>query len=223
MHGPEHFFFTPYCTNCDTTFLFLEESWPGGRSSKPMPCPTCGQILGNPEEDAELLAQARGDIGDGVHKFMSEEIRQKLERRIGTPEERQAELENLRAETRAKAAKRAEAENVSAALPTSSLDSPGKGTRKIKKQSFSMKVKELIAALQQEDPEAIVYVDVPQRYLRPIFYEALFAIEEVNKSGSSGRVNLFSYEPNIDHDDLSSWPESFRDEYILKEDHDPES
>jgi hypothetical protein len=81
----------------------------------------------------------------------------------------------------------------------------------------SMTVKELMEALAEHEPEAIVYVDVPERYLKPIFYEAFFTIEEVAESNSSNRVNLFSFEPNIDNDDLNTWPESFRQEYVLKE------
>lgn len=86
----------------------------------------------------------------------------------------------------------------------------------------SMTVKELMEALAEQDPEAIVYVDVPERYLKPIFYEAFFTIEEVTESSSPKRVNLFSFEPKIDNDDLNSWPESFRQEYTLKEEYEAE-
>ena len=85
----------------------------------------------------------------------------------------------------------------------------------------SMTVKELMEALAEHDPEAIVYAYIPQRYLKPIFYEASFTIEEV-VDGSPKRVNLFPFEPNIDCDDLNSWPESFRPEYVLQEERDDE-
>ncbi len=80
----------------------------------------------------------------------------------------------------------------------------------------SMTVKELMEALAEHDPEAIVYAYIPQRYLKPIFYEASFTIEEV-VDGEPKRVNLFPFEPNIDCDNLNSWPESFRPEYVLQE------
>ncbi|WP_445245874.1 hypothetical protein [Microcoleus sp. OTE_8_concoct_300] len=79
-----------------------------------------------------------------------------------------------------------------------------------------MTVKELMEALAEHDPEAIVYAYIPQRYLKPIFYEASFTIEEV-VDGEPKRVNLFPFEPNIDCDNLNSWPESFRPEYVLQE------
>ncbi len=81
-------------------------------------------------------------------------------------------------------------------------------------------------ALAEHDREAIVYAYIPQRYLKPIFYEASFTIEEVCEAsftieevvdGSAKRVNLFPFEPNIDCDNLNSWPESFRPEYVLQE------
>lgn len=82
----------------------------------------------------------------------------------------------------------------------------------------SMTVKDLMEALAGEDPEAIVYAYIPERYLKSIFYEALFTIEEVAaQNGSPKRVTLFSDEPKLDSDDLNSWPESFRHEYVLKE------
>ena len=71
-------------------------------------------------------------------------------------------------------------------------------------------------ALAEHDPEAIVYAYIPERYLKPIFYEASFTIEEVVE-GEAKRVNLFPFEPNIDCDNLNSWPESFRPEYVLQE------
>jgi len=80
----------------------------------------------------------------------------------------------------------------------------------------SMTVKELMEALAEHDPEAIVYAYIPERYLKPIFYEASFTIEEVVE-GEAKRVNLFPFEPNIDCDNLNSWPESFRPEYVLQE------
>ena len=80
----------------------------------------------------------------------------------------------------------------------------------------SMTVKELMEALAEHDPEAIVYAYIPERYLKPIFYEASFTIEEV-VDGEPKRVNLFPFEPKIDCDDLNSWPESFRPEYVLQE------
>ena len=80
----------------------------------------------------------------------------------------------------------------------------------------SMTVKELMEALAEHDPEAIVYAYIPERYLKPIFYEASFTIEEVVE-GEPKRVNLFPFEPNIDCDNLNSWPESFRPEYVLQE------
>ncbi|WP_445315920.1 hypothetical protein [Microcoleus vaginatus] len=79
-----------------------------------------------------------------------------------------------------------------------------------------MTVKELMEALAEHDPEAIVYAYIPERYLKPIFYEASFTIEEVVDGGPK-RVNLFPFEPNIDCDNLNSWPESFRPEYVLQE------
>ena len=85
----------------------------------------------------------------------------------------------------------------------------------------SMTVKELMEALAEHDPEAIVYAYIPERYLKPIFYEASFTIEEV-VDGSPKRVNLFPFEPNIDGDDVNSWPESFRPEYVLQEERDDE-
>jgi len=85
----------------------------------------------------------------------------------------------------------------------------------------SMTVKELMEALAEHDPEAIVYAYIPERYLKPIFYEASFTIEEV-VDGSPKRVNLFPFEPKIDGDDLNSWPESFRAEYVLQEERDDE-
>jgi hypothetical protein len=85
----------------------------------------------------------------------------------------------------------------------------------------SMTVKELMEALAEHDPEAIVYAYIPQRYLKPIFYEASFTIEEVVE-GEAKRVNLFPFEPNIDCDNLNSWPESFRAEYVLQEERDDE-
>jgi hypothetical protein len=85
----------------------------------------------------------------------------------------------------------------------------------------SMTVKELMEALAEHDPEAIVYAYIPERYLKPIFYEASFTIEEV-VDGSPKRVNLFPFEPKIDCDDLNSWPESFRPEYVLQEERDDE-
>ena len=84
-----------------------------------------------------------------------------------------------------------------------------------------MTVKELMEALAEHDPEAIVYAYIPVRYLKPIFYEASFTIEEV-VDGEPKRVNLFPFEPNIDCDDLNSWPESFRPEYVLQEERDDE-
>ncbi|MEG4852297.1 hypothetical protein QUB10_15590 [Microcoleus sp. B5-D4] len=84
-----------------------------------------------------------------------------------------------------------------------------------------MTVKELMEALAEHDPEAIVYAYIPQRYLKPIFYEASFTIEEVVE-GERKRVNLFPFEPKIDCDDLNSWPESFRPEYVLQEERDDE-
>ena len=89
----------------------------------------------------------------------------------------------------------------------------------------SMTVKELMEALAEHDPEAIVYAYIPERYLKPIFYEASFTIEEVEASftieevvdGEPKRVNLFPFEPNIDCDNLNSWPESLRPEYVLQE------
>jgi hypothetical protein len=95
----------------------------------------------------------------------------------------------------------------------------------------SMTVKELMEALAEHDPEAIVYAYIPERYLKPIFYEASFTIEEVCEAsftieevvdGSPKRVNLFPFEPKIDGDDLNSWPESFRAEYVLQEERDDE-
>jgi len=83
----------------------------------------------------------------------------------------------------------------------------------------SMTVKELMEALAEHDPEAIVYAYIPERYLKPIFYEASFTIEEVVE-GEPKRVNLFPFEPNIDCDNLNSWPESFRPEYVLQEERD---
>ncbi len=83
-----------------------------------------------------------------------------------------------------------------------------------------MTVKELMDALAEHDPEAIVYVDVPVRYLKSVFYEAFFTIEEVAESGSPKRINLFAHEPNIDNEDLNSWPESYRQDYVLREEHD---
>lgn len=80
----------------------------------------------------------------------------------------------------------------------------------------SMTVKELMEALAEHDPEAIVYAYIRERYLKPIFYEASFTIEEVVE-GEAKRVNLFPFEPNIDCDNLNSWPESFRPEYVLQE------
>ncbi len=85
----------------------------------------------------------------------------------------------------------------------------------------SMTVKELMEALAEHDPEAIVYAYIPQRYLKPLFYEASFTIEEVVE-GEAKRVNLFPFEPNIDYDNLNSWPESFRAEYVLQEERDDE-
>ncbi len=76
-------------------------------------------------------------------------------------------------------------------------------------------------ALAEHDREAIVYAYIPQRYLKPIFYEASFTIEEV-VDGSPKRVNLFPFEPNFDGDNLNSWPESFRAEYVLQEERDGE-
>ena len=85
----------------------------------------------------------------------------------------------------------------------------------------SMTVKELMEALAEHDPEAIVYAYIPERYLKPIFYEASFTIEEV-VDGEPKRVNLFPFEPKIDCDDWNSWPESFRPEYVLQEERDDE-
>ena len=94
-HEIEHRYFTPYCANCDTTFFFLEESWPGGRSSEKVFCPTCEQELGNAEENSKLLSQAKGDLSqvslDEFAQALSEEDRRKLEAKIGTPKEREAE------------------------------------------------------------------------------------------------------------------------------------
>ena len=97
MGEMEYSYFKPYCSNCDTTFLFLEESMPGGRSSETVYCPKCRQELGNAEEDSKLLAQTKGDLSlvdiDEFAESLIAEDRQKLEAKIGTREERDAERE----------------------------------------------------------------------------------------------------------------------------------
>lgn len=96
MFAPEYSYFVPYCLQCDTTFLFLEESFPGGRSSEAVYCPECGQKLGNIEEDSKLLAQTKGDFSlasiDEFAKSLSAKDRQELEATIRTPAENEAEL-----------------------------------------------------------------------------------------------------------------------------------
>ena len=94
MGTMEYSYFTPYCTNCDVTFLFLEESMPGGRSSETVYCPKCKKELGNAEEDSKLLAETKSDLSlAGIDEFansLNEKDRKKLEAKIGTPEEREA-------------------------------------------------------------------------------------------------------------------------------------
>ncbi len=79
IHDPEFIYRTPYCTGCDTTFLFFEVSTPGDRTRMTLHCPTCGKELGTVEEDTRLLAQAKGNVGDEVFKFVAPEVEQEIE------------------------------------------------------------------------------------------------------------------------------------------------
>ena len=81
-HAPEFIYFTPYCTGCDTTFLYLEESLPGFRTSMTLKCPTCDKELGTVEKDTTLLAQAKGQIGGEIHNHIPPEVKEAAERRM---------------------------------------------------------------------------------------------------------------------------------------------
>jgi hypothetical protein len=60
-----------------------------------------------------------------------------------------------------------------------------------------MKVRELIALLQKENPEDEVLADVPERLLKKKYYEAAFPIEHVEGGSNPGRVYLEEIEARI--------------------------
>jgi hypothetical protein len=62
-------YFSPYCTGCDTTFLFWWRQYLGGSDSETVNCPNCGQEFGMLETESKLLGQMKGDVGEDIFKF----------------------------------------------------------------------------------------------------------------------------------------------------------
>jgi hypothetical protein len=79
-----------------------------------------------------------------------------------------------------------------------------------------MKVNELIALLQKENPEDEVLADVPERLLKKKYYEAAFPIEHVEGGSNPGKVYLEEIEPriadmnNIDPELERKWSQNYR-------------
>ena len=67
-HEPEVCYVTPFCPDCDMTFLFHEVSYPGGRESEPLICPDCSRDLGGrvETETTKLIGKVPGNVGDRV-------------------------------------------------------------------------------------------------------------------------------------------------------------
>jgi hypothetical protein len=71
---PEIFYNRAYYSDCDTTFLLREVSYPGGREHEALNCPSCGKQL-NVQVETEttyLLGQAKGDVGEEIYNIVTE-------------------------------------------------------------------------------------------------------------------------------------------------------
>ena len=71
---PEIGYTRAYCAACDTSFLLLEVSYPGGSEHEALNCPSCGTRLDVQveTETTYLLGQVKGDVGEAIYSIVTE-------------------------------------------------------------------------------------------------------------------------------------------------------